>query len=645
MSKKEKNKIIRIVIAGIMLAILMILEHMNIIPFMGIGNYNILELCLYMVPFLLTGFGVITSAISNISRGQVFDENFLMLVASIGAIIVSEFSEGVAVMIFYSIGELFENRAVDKSRKSIKEMMDIAPEYANVFRDGEILKVDPEEVGKGETIVIKPGEKVPLDGIVIEGESSVDTSSLTGESVPRKVRVDDEIVSGSINEVSVLKVVTTKEYEDSTVSKILDLVENAGAKKGKTEKFITKFARVYTPIVVFSALALFIIPSLVTGEWFMWLERACTFLVVSCPCALVISVPLAFFAGIGKASKIGVLVKGGVYMENAAKLKTVVFDKTGTLTRGVFEITELNPASGVSNEELLRIAAHAEEMSNHPIAQSIKNKYTDFGFSIDTQVIKDNREVVGRGIEATVDGLRVLAGNSKLMEENGIEYDVNEKFGTVCYIAQNGRYIGNIVISDIVKTEAKEALKDLRKSGIEKVVMLTGDRKAVGEHVAKQLGIDTVYTDLLPGDKVTKVEELIEESGSRGKLAFVGDGINDTPVLARADVGFAMGAIGSDSAIEAADVVIMDDDITKIAKMKNISKHTISIAMQNIIFALTVKIAVLILSVFGITNMWIAVFADVGVAMLCILNSFRELADKTGVNSEIEEITVVDEII
>lgn len=628
MSKKQKSWLARIIVGGCMLAVLMILEHTLMIPVVDVNGYNLVALFLFIAPFLVVGLDVVIKAVRNISHGQVFDENFLMLIATVGAFVVGEYEEGVAVMLFYQVGEFFQNIAVEKSRKSIKDLMDIAPEFANVERDGEIVTIDPDEVEIGDIIVVKPGEKVPVDGIVILGESTLDTSSLTGESVPRTIRVDDDIISGCVNVSSVIKMKATKEYDDSTVAQILELVENAGAKKGKTEKFITKFARVYTPLVVLGAVALFLIPSLITGDWFEWLQRACTFLVVSCPCALVISVPLGFFAGIGNASKKGILVKGGVYLEQAAKINTVVFDKTGTLTRGVFEITSINPVEGVSKEELLRIAAHAEEMSTHPIAMSIKKAYEQDGKKVDLSIIEENENIAGHGISAKIDGKHVLAGNAKLMSEHGVERDYVTSAGTVCYLAVDEKYIGNIIISDVVKPEAKEAIDSLRENGVSNIVMLTGDRKEAGEKVAAELGLDKAYTDLLPGDKVTKVEELLAHEHKNEKLAFVGDGINDTPVIARSDVGFAMGAIGSDAAIEAADIVIMDDDIRKISIIKRIAKCTLGVVTQNIVFALVIKVAILILSAIGFANMWIAVFADVGVAMICILNSFRALYKK-----------------
>ena len=611
-----------------MYAVLIVLEHTGILPQLPLEGYNWLGLGLYLVPYMIIAYDVIAEAGRNIKHGQVFDENFLMLVATIGAFVVSEFSEGVAVMLFYQVGELFQNIAVNRSRESIRELMDITPEFANIEVDGVITKVDPDDVEIGSTIVVKPGEKIPLDGIVLSGESMVDTSSLTGESVPRKIKEGDEVISGCVNQNSTLYVKTTKDFDDSTVSKILELVENAGSKKAKAEKFVTKFAKYYTPIVVFGALAFFIIPSLITGDWFEWLQRACAFLVVSCPCALVISIPMGFFGGIGVASRQGILIKGGNYLEAAAKLDTVVFDKTGTLTQGVFKITEIAPEPGVTENMLLETAAYAEQMSNHPIAESIKSAHLDAGGTIELEHLTDTQEVSGHGIEAVLRGEKILAGNAKLMNKHGIVFSEKESVGTICYVAKEGRYMGHIIISDVVKPEAKEAIKGLKDNDVKQTVMLTGDRKSVGEAVAAELGLDKVYTDLLPADKVTKVEELLEQQSESGKLAFVGDGINDTPVLARSDIGFAMGAIGSDAAIEAADIVIMDDDIRKIAKTKRISKYTLRIIKQNITLALVIKLGIIVLSILGIANMWIAVFGDVGVAIVCILNAMRILSKR-----------------
>lgn len=626
MTKSQKKDLARIIVSGCIFAVLMVLEHTGLLPELPPEGYNWLGLGLFLVPYVIIAYDVIFTAGRNIAHGQVFDENFLMLVATVGAFVVGEFSEGVAVMLFYQVGELFQDVAVNRSRQSIKELMDITPEYANIEKDGKIERVDPDDVELGATIVIKPGEKIPIDGIVLKGESMVDTASLTGESVPRKVKTGDEVISGCVNENSTLYVQTTKLYEDSTVYKILELVENAGAKKAKAEKFITKFAKYYTPIVVFAAAAIFLIPSFITGDWFEWLTRACTFLVVSCPCALVISVPMGFFGGIGVASREGILIKGGNYLEAAAKLGTVVFDKTGTLTQGVFKITEICPENGFTENELLETAAYAEQMSNHPIAESIKNAHLDAGGKIDLSLLSENNEVSGHGIEAVLKSEKILAGNAKLMNKHGIEFTEKTTGGTVCYVAKNGKYMGHIIISDVVKAEAKEAVSGLKAEGVERTVMLTGDRKAAGEEVAGKLGLDQVYTDLLPQDKVTKVEELLKTKKEGSNLAFVGDGINDTPVLARSDIGFAMGAIGSDAAIEAADIVIMDDDIRKISKTMRISRFTLGIVKQNIVFALVVKIGIIILSALGFANMWIAVFGDVGVAVLCILNAMRILS-------------------
>ena len=628
MTKSQKIHLTRIIVAGCMFAVLIVLEHTGILPQLPLEGYNWLGLGLYLVPYMIIAYDVIAEAGRNIKHGQVFDENFLMLVATIGAFVVSEFSEGVAVMLFYQVGELFQNIAVNRSRESIKELMDITPEFANIEVDGVITKVDPDDVEIGSTIVVKPGEKIPLDGIVLSGESMVDTSSLTGESVPRKIKEGDEVISGCVNQNSTLYVKTTKDFDDSTVSKILELVEKKKKKKAKAEKFVTKFAKYYTPIVVFGALAFFIIPSLITGDWFEWLQRACAFLVVSCPCALVISIPMGFFGGIGVASRQGILIKGGNYLEAAAKLDTVVFDKTGTLTQGVFKITEIAPEPGVTENMLLETAAYAEQMSNHPIAESIKSAHLDAGGTIELEHLTDTQEVSGHGIEAVLRGEKILAGNAKLMNKHGIVFSEKESVGTICYVAKEGRYMGHIIISDVVKPEAKEAIKGLKDNDVKQTVMLTGDRKSVGEAVAAELGLDKVYTDLLPADKVTKVEELLEQQSESGKLAFVGDGINDTPVLARSDIGFAMGAIGSDAAIEAADIVIMDDDIRKIAKTKRISKYTLRIIKQNITLALVIKLGIIVLSILGIANMWIAVFGDVGVAIVCILNAMRILSKR-----------------
>lgn len=628
MSKGQRIDLIKIIVAGCIFGVLMVLEHMHILDahMGGHGGYNLLELFLFLIPYAIVGYDVVIEALINIKNGKFFNENLLMFVATVGAFVVGECAEGVAVLLFYKVGELFEDYAVNRSRKSIKELMDIMPEFANVEKDGQIIQVDPYEVEIGETILIKPGEKIPLDGIIIKGETMVDTSSLTGESLPRMARVGDEVISGCVNQNSLIYVKTTKDYDNSTVAKILELVENASSKKAKAEKFITKFAKYYTPIVVFAALAIFLIPSFITGEWFLWLTRACNFLVVSCPCALVISVPLGFFGGIGSASRAGILIKGGNYLEAAANISTVVFDKTGTLTKGVFLITDIKAEEGISKEEILRIAAHIEQSSNHPIALSIKNEFVNNAGTLDATLISNVEEIGGHGIVATFNGEEVYAGNSKLMNKYGISFKENTAAGTVVYVAKKERYLGSIVISDVIKEEAIESINLLKKAGIKECVMLTGDRKEAGEYVASQIGIDNVYTDLLPQNKVEIVEDLLSKKESRKNLAFVGDGINDTPVLARSDIGFAMGGIGSDAAIEAADIVIMDDDIRKISKTIEISKFALRIIKQNISFALITKIGIIILSALGLVNMWIAVFGDVGVAMICILNAMRSLS-------------------
>ncbi|MDU3489892.1 MAG: heavy metal translocating P-type ATPase [Clostridiales bacterium] len=626
MTKSQKRELTKIIVGGCLFAVIIILEHTGLLPAMPNTGYNWLGLSLFMVPYIIVAHGVIATAGHNIKNGRFFDENLLMVIATCGAFVVGEFSEGVAVMLFYLVGEFFQDYAVNRSRQSIKELMDIMPEYANIEEDGSIVQVDPDDVEIGTTIIVKPGEKIPLDGIVTKGETMVDTSSLTGESVPRSVKEGDEVISGCVNRSTVIYVKTTRDYDNSTVSKILELVENAGSKKAKTEKFITKFAKYYTPIVVFAALALFIIPSLVTKDWYEWLTRACNFLVVSCPCALVISVPLGFFGGIGAASRAGILIKGGNYLEAAAKLDTIVFDKTGTLTKGIFKITELNTATDISENDLLKAAAIAEHMSNHPIAVSIRNEFSERGGQIDLSLLSDNEEVSGHGMEAVYNGDRIFVGNAKLMQRNGVEFEEHKTAETVCYVAVNDTYYGNIVISDVIKEEAIEAIKDLKAMGVSDTVMLTGDRKIAGEAVAAEVGIDTVYTDLLPADKVEKVEELLEKKPKDKVLAFVGDGINDTPVLARSDIGFAMGGIGSDAAIEAADIVIMDDDIRKIGKTVKISRFALKVIRQNIFFALAVKLLIIVLSSLGLVNMWIAVFGDVGVAIICIINSMRILS-------------------
>ena len=586
-------------------------------------NNEWLQIALFIISYIIVGGDVVKRVVKNIFKGQVFDENFLMSIATIGAFFIGEYPEGVAVMLFYQVGELFQSYAVGKSRKSIASLMDIRPDYANVKKGDELVKVDPDEVQIGDIIVIKAGEKIPLDGKVIEGSSMIDTSALTGESVPREVEVGSDILSGCININGVITAEVTKEFGESTVSKILDLVENASSKKSNSEQFITKFARYYTPVVVIIAVFLAIIPPLVIdGATFSdWIYRALAFLVVSCPCALVISIPLSFFGGIGGASKKGVLVKGSNYLEALAETEIVVFDKTGTLTKGVFNVQEIHP-EGVSKEELLELTAHAESYSNHPISLSLKRAYSK---EIDNGRISDVEEISGHGVIATVDGKKVMVGNIKLMKMMDIPYFKGELIGTIVHVAVNNKYIGYIVIADEVKEDSAQAIKELKAANIKQTVMLTGDNKSIGSKVAKELGLDKVYAELLPADKVEKLEELFSQKSKKGKLAFVGDGINDAPVLARADIGIAMGGLGSDAAIEAADVVIMTDEPSKIATTMKISKKTLKIAHQNIVFAIGIKIIVLILSAFGITTMWAAIFADVGVTIIAVLNAFRAL--------------------
>ena len=586
-------------------------------------NNEWLQIALFIISYIIVGGDVVKRAVKNIFKGQVFDENFLMSIATIGAFFIGEYPEGVAVMLFYQVGELFQSYAVGKSRKSIASLMDIRPDYANVKKGDELVKVDPDEVQIGDIIVIKAGEKIPLDGKVIEGSSMIDTSALTGESIPREVEVGSDILSGCININGVITTEVTKEFGESTVSKILDLVENASSKKSNSEQFITKFARYYTPVVVIIAVFLAIIPPLVIdGATFSdWIYRALAFLVVSCPCALVISIPLSFFGGIGGASKKGVLVKGSNYLEALAETEIVVFVKTGTLTKGVFNVQEIHP-EGVSKEELLELTAHAESYSNLPISLSLKRAYSK---EIDNGRISDVEEISGHGVIATVDGKKVMAGNIKLMKMMDIPYFKGELIGTIVHVAVNNKYIGYIVIADEVKEDSAQAIKGLKAANIKQTVMLTGDNKSIGSKVAKELGLDKVYAELLPADKVEKLEELFSQKSKKGKLAFVGDGINDAPVLARADIGIAMGGLGSDAAIEAADVVIMTDEPSKIATTMKISKKTLKIAHQNIVFAIGIKIIVLILSAFGITTMWAAIFADVGVTIIAVLNAFRAL--------------------
>lgn len=623
MNKKQKKMLTRIIIASVMVILL------NIVPVRGL-----LQLLLYLAAYLVIGYDILRKAGKGIVNRRVFNENFLMAIATVGAFVLAiysgsgDYNEAIAVMLFYQIGELFQSYAVGKSRKNISALMDIRPDYANVERDGKLEQVDPDEVMVDSVIIVQPGEKVPIDGIVLEGASSLNTSALTGESLPRDVKSGDEIISGCINMTGVLKIRTTREFGESTVSKILELVENSSSRKSKSENFISKFARVYTPAVCYGALALAVIPPLVqmlflggSAQWSDWIYRALTFLVISCPCALVISIPLSFFAGIGGASKEGVLIKGSNYMETLSQADCVVFDKTGTLTQGVFEVSGIHH-NKLEDEKLLEYAALAECASSHPISKSIQRAY---GKEIDRNRVTDVSEVSGHGIIAKVDGNEVAAGNGKLMDQLGIAYKDCHKVGTIIHMAINGEYAGHIVISDVIKPHAKEALAELKKAGVKKTVMLTGDAKRVAEEVAGSLGIDEVYSELLPGDKVTKVEELLAAKSGKEKLAFVGDGINDAPVLTRADIGIAMGAMGSDAAIEAADVVLMDDDPMKIAKAIKISRKCLGIVYQNIIFALVIKFACLGLGAIGIANMWFAIFADVGVMVIAVLNAIRAL--------------------
>ena len=626
MMKKQKIMLYRIIAAAVIYVPLFVLEHMGKLEFQSEIPVQFL---LFMIPYLIVGWDIIYRAVRNISHGQVFDENFLMCIATFGALGVKEYSEAVAVMLFYQIGELFQSYAVNRSRQSISAMMDICPEYANIEEDGKLKQVDPDDVEIGTEIVIKAGERVPLDGVVVSGTSFVDTSALTGESVPREVTEGSEIISGCVNGSGLLKVRTTKEFDDSTVAKILELVENASSKKAHVENFITKFAKYYTPIVVCAAVVLAFLPPIILGGGFAeWIQRACIFLVISCPCALVISVPLGFFGGIGAASKQGVLVKGSNYLEALSEMKTIVFDKTGTLTKGEFVVSEVIP-NGWEKEGLLEVAALAEGYSDHPISAALKKAYEEAELGeLSMDRVEQAEEIAGHGIKAKIDGRVVYAGNAKLMEEKGVEYEPCTVPGTVVYLAAEKEFLGTIVISDTVKPEAKRAIAQLKQSGVKKTVMLTGDRKDVGEAVAESLEIDEVYTDLLPGDKVDKVEALLGELGEKEKLGFVGDGINDAPVLSRADIGIAMGSMGSDAAIEAADVVLMDDNILKISSIMRIAGKTLQIVHQNIVFALGVKVLVLILGALGMANMWEAVFADVGVSVIAILNSMRTLKVK-----------------
>ena len=611
-----KKRAIKIIVAFILFVAAMVINVSNV----WINNI------LYIISYLIVGYDIVLKAIRNIFRGKVFDENFLMTVATIGAFGVGEFPEAVAVMLFYQVGELFQSFAVDRSRKSISSLMDIRPDFANLVKEDSIEKVDPDEVSIGDIILIRPGEKIPLDGVVVEGNSMIDTKALTGESVPREVNVGDDILSGCINVNGLLKVEVTKEFEESTVSKILELVENASSKKSKSENFITKFAKYYTPIVVIIAVVLAVIPPIIIpGASFSdWLYRALSFLVVSCPCALVISIPLSFFGGIGGASKIGILIKGSNYLEALSKSEIIVFDKTGTLTKGVFEVQEIE-AVGITEEKLIRYAALAESFSNHPIAQSVKKAY---GKEIDSKLVTSTNELTGLGIESIIEDKDVIIGNEKLMISKNIDYNKCKDIGTVLYVAIDQKYCGYILISDKIKEDSKAAIKQLKNSNVSQTVMLTGDKKDVGEFVANEIGLDKVYTDLLPDGKVEKVEELMKQKSEKGKLVFVGDGINDAPVLALSDIGIAMGGLGSDAAIEAADVVIMTDEPSKISKAISLSKKTLRIVKENIFFAIFVKIAVLVLCAFGISTMWEAVFADVGVSIIAILNALRVLRVK-----------------
>ena len=621
MTKKQKKMLYRIIVTFLLFAVLMVCEHTGRMD----GWNKIVLFVIYLVPYLVIGYDIVYKAARNISHGQVFDENFLMMIATFGAFGVGEYSEAVAVMLFYQVGELFQGYAVGKSRQSISDMMDICPEYANIEEDGVLKQVDPDDVEVGSIIVVKPGERIPLDGIVVEGESLIDTAALTGESVPRSAKAGDEIISGCVNGSGTLKVKTTKEFDDSTVAKILELVENASSKKAKVENFITRFAKYYTPVVTIGAVILAILPPLIIGGgWAEWIQRACIFLVISCPCALVISVPLGFFGGIGAASKIGVLVKGSNYLEAVAEMTTIVFDKTGTLTKGEFKVTDVITENG-SKEELIELAALGEGYSNHPIANSIREAY---GKELDLNRVTNTEEIAGHGIKAVIDGKTVLLGNEKLMKSESIFYTSCKSMGTVVYVACNGVFEGAVVISDTIKDGAKEAIRDMKQVAVRHTVMLTGDRKEAAETVAQTLGIDEVHAELLPGGKVEQVEALLKAEKEKERLAFVGDGINDAPVLTRADIGIAMGSMGSDAAIEAADIVLMDDDVTKIASVVKIARKTLRIVKQNIVFALAIKALVLILGALGMANMWEAVFADVGVSVIAILNSMRTLNEK-----------------
>jgi Cd2+/Zn2+-exporting ATPase len=617
MNKKQKKVLVRIIVAFVLLIVL---------SFVPVDGW--IQFALYMIPYLVIGYDILKKAVKGIMNHQVFDENFLMAVATVGAIALGDYKEGVAVMLFYQIGELFQSYAVGKSRRNISELMDIRPDYANVEQDGELVQVDPDEVEIGTVILVKPGEKIPIDGVVVEGTSSLNTSALTGESLPREAKEGDEVISGCINMTGLLKIRTTKEFGESTVSKILELVENSSSRKSRSENFISKFARIYTPAVCYGAVALALIPPIVRmvfmglpADFGTWIYRALTFLVISCPCALVISIPLSFFAGIGGASKEGVLVKGSNYLETLSQTKYVVFDKTGTMTQGVFEVSSIYPAA-LSKEEVVEYAACAESYSSHPISKSLQKAY---GKEIDKNRVTEVKEISGKGVTAQVDGRLVATGNGKLMDQLGVPYTVCNEVGTLVYVAVDGKFAGCILISDLLKPHAKEAIAALKNAGVTKTVMLTGDTKRVADAVAAELGIHEVCSELLPADKVSKVEELLAEKSEKEKLAFVGDGINDAPVLSRADIGIAMGALGSDAAIEAADIVLMDDDPLKIAKAIKISRKCIRIVYENIYFAIGIKVICLILGALGIANMWAAIFADVGVMVIAVLNAIRAL--------------------
>ena len=636
MTKKQKKVLIRIIVSAVLLVAMAV--TFTVLDKSGMVNlenpsvmWRCIEIVAYLIPYLIIGYDILKKAFLGIIHGEVFDENFLMAIATIGAMVLGEYKEASAVMLFYQVGELFQSYAVGKSRKNITALMDIRPDYANIEKDGKLEQVDPDDVQIGTVIVVQPGEKVPIDGKVVEGSSSLNTSALTGESVPREVHVGDEIISGCVNLNGLIKIETTKEFGESTVSKILDLVENSSMKKSRSENFITRFAKYYTPAVCIAALALAVLPPLVNmimgnpAAWSKWIIRALTTLVISCPCALVISIPLSFFGGIGGASAKGILVKGSNYLEALSYTKYVVCDKTGTLTKGVFQVTEIHPVSGMTEADLLEKAAFVESYSNHPISKSLKEAY---GREFDNNRVTDAREISGHGVSAVVDGHEVAAGNVKLMKKMNIEAAVPASVGTEIHVAVDGKYAGYILISDVVKPNAKEAISDLKAAGVEKVVMLTGDARKVADAVGRELGVDEVRSELLPGDKVDEVEKLIAAKGEKEKLAFVGDGINDAPVLSRADIGIAMGALGSDAAIEAADIVLMDDDPAKIATAMKISKKTLRIVHQNIVFALVIKFACLALGAVGFVNMWWAIFADVGVMILAVLNATRALSFK-----------------